>query len=103
VLLHGAQPDAFVVCHEPTRTAMRGVEHRLPTIRQVIDLTVACGMLTNPRIQCVGIAINTIALGQEEARRCIAETTLAEGLPASDPVRFGVAAIVDHMTALYPR
>ena len=24
-LLHGAQPDAFVVCHEPTRKTMRGV------------------------------------------------------------------------------
>ena len=31
-LLHGAQPDAFVVCHEPTRTAMRGVRHPLPSI-----------------------------------------------------------------------
>ena len=30
-LLHGAQPDAFVVCHEPTRTTMRGVKHPLPT------------------------------------------------------------------------
>ena len=29
-LLHGAQPDAFVVCHEPTRTHMRGVPHPLP-------------------------------------------------------------------------
>jgi hypothetical protein len=26
-LLHGAQPDAFVVCHGPTRKTMRGVSH----------------------------------------------------------------------------
>src|SRR4051812_35844847 len=60
-LLHGAQPDAFVVCHEPTRTHMRGVRHKLPTIREVIDLTVACGRLTNPEIRPVGIAVNTQA------------------------------------------
>ncbi|ALK08747.1 N-acetyltransferase DgcN [Blastochloris viridis] len=94
-LLHGAQPDAFVVCHEPTRTRMRGVEHRLPTIREVIDLTVQCGRLTNPDIRCVGIAVNTERLSDEEARRVIAETVRAEGLPATDPVRFGVEAIVD--------
>ena len=26
-LIHGAQPDALVVCHEPTRTHMRGLPH----------------------------------------------------------------------------
>ncbi|MGI9385884.1 MAG: DUF1611 domain-containing protein, partial [Methyloligellaceae bacterium] len=26
-LLHGAQPDALVLCHEPTRTHMRGLPH----------------------------------------------------------------------------
>jgi uncharacterized NAD-dependent epimerase/dehydratase family protein len=30
-LLHGSQPDAFVVCHEPTRTTMRGVQTPLPS------------------------------------------------------------------------
>jgi uncharacterized NAD-dependent epimerase/dehydratase family protein len=98
-LLHGAQPDAFVVCHEPTRTHMRGVAHPLPTIGEVIDLTVACGKLTNPAIRCVGIAINTERLTEDEARRVIAETERAEGLPATDPVRFGVEAIVDRLTA----
>src|SRR6185295_214731 len=39
-LLHGAQPDAFVVCHEPTRTTMRGVAHPLPSIAEVIDRTI---------------------------------------------------------------
>ncbi|CAM5767838.1 hypothetical protein LMIY3S_02297 [Labrys miyagiensis] len=100
-LLHGSQPDAFVVCHEPTRTTMRGVPARLPTIRQVIDATVANGRLTNPRIQCVGIAVNTQALDEEAAKACLAEIAEAEGLPTTDPVRFGVAEIVKRMKALY--
>ncbi|BBF91810.1 N-acetyltransferase DgcN [Blastochloris tepida] len=98
-LLHGAQPDAFVVCHEPTRTHMRGVAHPLPAIREVIALTVACGRLTNPDIRCIGIAINTERLDEDAARRVIAETAQAEGLPATDPVRFGVEAIVDRLAA----
>jgi uncharacterized NAD-dependent epimerase/dehydratase family protein len=100
-LLHGAQPDAFVVCHEPTRTTMRGVPARLPTIRQVIDATVACGRLTNPHIQCVGIAVNTQALDEAAARACLAEIAAAEGLPTTDPVRFGVAEIVKRVKVLY--
>jgi uncharacterized NAD-dependent epimerase/dehydratase family protein len=96
-LLHGSQPDAFVVCHEPTRTRMRGVAHPLPSISEVIDLTERCGQLTNPNIRCVGIAINTAALGEDEARALLAETGAAHGLPASDPVRFGVEAIVDRL------
>lgn len=101
-LLHGAQPDAFVVCHEPTRTKMRGVQHPLPTIQQVIDLTMTCGQLTNPAIRCVGIAINTQALDQAAALHVLAETSAKHHLPAVDPVRFGVGAIVDRITAEYP-
>jgi len=101
-LLHGAQADAFVVCHEPTRTTMRGVRHALPAIRDVIDLTVTCGRLTNPAIRPVGIAINTEHLDEAEARRVCEEAEAFHDLPASDPVRFGVAAIVDRLIALFP-
>lgn len=93
-LLHGSQPDAFVVCHEPTRSKMRGVETPLPSIRQVIDLTIACGMLTNPAIRCVGIAINTASLGEVEAKRYLAALSHEFGLPSTDPIRFGVQSIV---------
>jgi len=96
-LLHGAQPDAFVVCHEPTRTKMRGVEHALPTIREVIDLTVTCGRLTNPAIRPVGIAINTEHLGEADAWRVCEAAATALDLPATDPVRFGTAPIVDRL------
>ncbi|GBU19408.1 MULTISPECIES: N-acetyltransferase DgcN [Methylobacterium] len=101
-LLHGAQPDAFVVCHEPTRTRMRGVEHPLPTIREVIDLTVRLGRLTNPGIRAVGIAVNTQALEEDEARKLLSALADEHGLPATDPVRFGVDEIVERLTAEYP-
>lgn len=96
-LLHGAQPDAFVVCHEPTRTSMRSVATALPTIGQVIDMTVALGRLTNPDIRPVGIAINTAALDMEEARAELDRASAEYNLPASDPVRFGVEPIVDRL------
>ena len=102
-LLHGAQPDAFVVCHEPTRTAMRGVEHPLPTIADVIDLTVRCGRLTNPAIRPVGIAVNTKALAEDEAKRYLERTGIEHDLPAADPVRFGTGAIVERIATEFPR
>jgi uncharacterized NAD-dependent epimerase/dehydratase family protein len=101
-LLHGAQPDAFVVCHEPTRRTMRGVSHPLPSIREVIDLTVRCGSLTNPGIRPVGIAINTGALEEEAARDYLRRQEQDYALPAADPVRFGLAAIVDRIAADFP-
>jgi uncharacterized NAD-dependent epimerase/dehydratase family protein len=101
-LLHGSQPDAFVVCHEPTRRTMRGVSHPLPSIRDVIDLTVRCGSLTNPGIRPVGIAINTEALDEEAAQDYLKRQEQDYALPAADPVRFGVAAIVDRIAADFP-
>lgn len=98
-LLHGAQPDAFVVCHEPTRTTMRNVDFPLPTVSDVIDETIAAGRLTNPEIRCVGIAINTSALPDGEARAMLDATRAAHALPVSDPVRFGVGPIVDRLLA----
>ncbi len=101
-LLHGAQPDAFVVCHEPTRTTMRGVRHALPTIRDVIEMVTACGRLTNPAIRPVGIAINTEHLDPAEAARVCEEAAAFHDLPATDPVRFGVAPIVDRLIEMFP-
>ncbi|MEP4766284.1 MAG: N-acetyltransferase DgcN [Roseibium sp.] len=98
-LLHGSQPDGFIVCHEPTRTKMRGVDSPLPTIDQVIDMTIQCGKLNNPGIRCVGIAVNTAALGEAEARAYLAKVSEEHDLPATDPVRFGMENIVDKVSA----
>ena len=100
-LLHGSQPDAFVVCHEPTRTNMRGVKTPLPTIADVIEMTVALGRLTNPAIRPMGIAVNTQALGDEEAKEMLEAMAEEHDLPATDPVRFGVANIVERLKLEY--
>lgn len=94
-LLHGSQPDAFVVCHEPTRTTMRGISHPLPTIQQVIDLVTLEGQLTNSDIRCIGICVNTAALDDEEAMAYLEQLASEHDLPAIDPIRSGCGPVVD--------
>jgi uncharacterized NAD-dependent epimerase/dehydratase family protein len=100
-LLHGSQPDAFVVCHEPTRRNMRGIATPLPGIQDVIDQTVAMGKLTNPAISCAGICINTQLLDEAQARTMVEKTSDEFGLPCTDPVRFGTSIIVDALRARF--
>jgi uncharacterized NAD-dependent epimerase/dehydratase family protein len=100
-LLHGSQPDAFVVCHEPTRTTMRGVKHPLPTIGDVIERTIVEGKLTNPAIECTGIAINTENLAEAEAITLLEKTAKKHRLPCVDPIRTGVGPLVDQLRARF--
>jgi uncharacterized NAD-dependent epimerase/dehydratase family protein len=101
-LLHGAQPDAFVVCHEPTRKTMRRVSHPRPTIEQVIDLTMRCGALTNPGIRPIGISINTHGMDEDSAKEYLNRLELDHALPAVDPLRFGPGRIVDRIAKEFP-
>ena len=96
-LLHGSQPDGFVVCHDPSRTQFLGMpEFALPSIEDVIERTVAMGRLTNPLIRCCGVSLNTFALDEEVAADVILATTRRLGLPAADPVRgIGFGALLD--------
>ena len=79
---------------------MRGVKHGLPSIREVIDMTIGCGKLTNQSIRCTGIAVNTQKLGEEEARTLLAGLESEYGVPATDPIRFGVSALVDQLETI---
>ncbi len=94
-LLHGTQPDAFVVCHEPTRRTMRNVDTPVARIEDVIAETATLGRLTNPDVRCAGVALDTSALSKPDALRVIDEAAHRLELPACDPVRQGVGVIVD--------
>jgi len=97
-LLHGSQPDAFVVCHDATRTAVSGWEHyALPSISECIETHVTMGRRTNPDIRCVGISVNTSALPAEERENYLADLAAETGLPCVDPLIDGCGAIVDYI------
>ncbi|MGF1610897.1 MAG: N-acetyltransferase DgcN [Kiloniellales bacterium] len=97
-LLHGAQADALVLCHEPTRSHMRGLpDYPLPDLQLCIDANLAAGRLTNPAVRCVGVAINTARLEQAAAEALLEETERRLGLPTVDPLRTGVGPIVDRL------
>lgn len=99
-LIHGAQPDALVLCHEPTRTHMRGVDYPIPDLSDCMALSLKMAQLTNPHARFVGVSVNTAAL--DEAQACALMDALQQrlGLPVVDPFRQGVGAIVDVLAAL---
>lgn len=102
-LLHGSQPDAFVVCHDATRTVVSGWEHyTLPPIGECIAQHEIMGRRTNPAIRCVGISVNTSGLPAGERAACLAKLSAETGLPCVDPLADGCGAIVDSITQHYP-
>lgn len=99
-LIHGAQPDALVMCHEPTRKHMRGLpSYKLPDLNLCIERNVEAAQLTNPAARCVGISVNTGALDAAAARDYLRRTEDEQGLPCVDAVRTGVGPIVDKLLA----
>jgi uncharacterized NAD-dependent epimerase/dehydratase family protein len=91
-LLHGSQPDVFIVCHDPTRERLLGDEEFVvPTVDEIIDLTIRLGRRTNPAIRCGGVALNTSAMSDEEAVAVCVRESARLALPVADPMRGGDA------------
>ncbi len=100
-LIHGGQPDALILCHEPTRTHMRGLPgYGLPTLEQLRDTALPLARIANPECQVVGIAINTQHLDEKAALACLAEAEARLGLPAVDPYRQGAERLAEALAAL---
>lgn len=97
-LLHGAQADAIVVCHQAGRESVSGIAgYPLPSLKECIALNLQMGRRTSPDIKCVGIGMNTSSLNDDEAMDYLKRTEDETGLPCADPVRTGVAAIVKNL------
>lgn len=102
-LLHGSQPDAFVVCHDATRTRVSGWEHfALPGLPECIELHTALGRRTNPAIRCVGISVNTSGLPGSGRSDYLDRLSAKTSLPCVDPLIDGCDAIVNYINEQFP-
>ena len=95
-LIHGGQPDALVLAHEPTRKHMRGLPgYELPTLEALRDMVLPIARIANPACQIIGISVNTQHLSEDEAVAYLAEVEDRMGLPTVDTFRQGAARLVD--------
>ncbi|WP_417723585.1 N-acetyltransferase DgcN [Salipiger sp.] len=99
-LVHGGQPDALILCHEPTRTHMRGLPgYRLPTLEAVRDMALTLAQVANPDCKVIGVSINTQHMAEDEARAYCAEVEARLGLPTVDPFRHGAQRLAEAVAA----
>lgn len=98
-LLHGAAPDAMILCHLAGRTQVRHYEHRkIPPLSQVRAMYEQAASWLKPA-SVVAVALNTQYLDEAEARVAIAAAAAETGLPTGDPVRFGADTLLDAVIA----
>ncbi|MCH9675930.1 MAG: NAD-dependent epimerase/dehydratase family protein, partial [Gammaproteobacteria bacterium] len=92
------QPSALVLCHEPTRTHMRGLPNRsLPTLSACVNANLEAAQVVAPQARFVGVSVNTQHLSKADARTVLNAAEKELGLPAIDPARDGVDRIIDEL------
>ncbi len=100
-LVHGGQPDALILSHEPTRAHMRGLpDYQQPSLEELRDTALILARVVNPDVKVVGIAINTQHLSDAEATALCKETEERMGLPTVDPYRHGADRLVDALETI---
>lgn len=100
-LIDGGRPDALVICHEPTRTQMRGMPgYKFPALETVRGLALAPARVANPACVAVGVSINSQHIADGAAKACLAEVEARRGLPAVDPFRHGAGRLADAQAAI---
>jgi uncharacterized NAD-dependent epimerase/dehydratase family protein len=99
-LLHGSQPDAIVVCHDPGRVHIDGYpDFPLPTLEACIDANLRAARLTNPNVRCAAIALDTSRSPAADRERLLAEAAARTGVPAFDPIATGASVVAEALLA----
>jgi D-glutamate N-acetyltransferase len=97
-LIHGSQPDVLVLCHNPSQKTITNLPHfPLPSVSDSMDAALRAARLTNPAVVCAGVCVNTSTMSESDAAQAIQSISEEVDLPCVDPVRTGVAAIVDRL------
>ena len=87
-LLHGSQPDALVLCHDPQRQRIVSwPDYPVPGLKEAEQLYLRMARLTNPDARLAGVSLNTSALDETAAQEALAQAERELGVPAFDPMR----------------
>ena len=98
-LVHGSQPDAMILCHDPRRHSIDGLpDYKLPPLDAAIRMYEQVARLTNPVARVVGVSLNTGGMSIHEADASIDIVAQHVGLPTTDPIRHGAGALADGLT-----
>ena len=97
-LVHGGQPDALILCHEPTRSHMRGLpSYSLPTLRELNDTAIKLAKVVNKNVKVIGISVNTSNMETEKALEYLKQVEEEMKLPTVDPVLTGTSRLVEEL------
>lgn len=92
-LLHGAQADHIILCHNPSNQTMLNTDYPIPDAAECLALNLTLGRRTNPNQTCIGISLNTRAMSESQAKAVIAQLEDEHRVPVCDPYRFGIDVI----------
>jgi uncharacterized NAD-dependent epimerase/dehydratase family protein len=97
-LMHGANPDALILCHKAGQKSIRNYPQiQLPAMLALAKLYEQAAAWVRPQgaapAQVTGIAVNTAAMSEPEARHYLDQLATETGLPVTDPVRYGVESL----------
>jgi uncharacterized NAD-dependent epimerase/dehydratase family protein len=102
-LVHGSQPDALVLCHDPTRTTIDGYpDFPIPPLAEAMRQYLTAARVTNSGARFIGISLNTSALSAAERRDTLAAMEREFALPVVDPMVQGAEAIARALAAQFP-
>jgi uncharacterized NAD-dependent epimerase/dehydratase family protein len=94
-LIHGSQPDELVICHQPGRERLLGLDYPVPALNDLAAMALAAARLTNPAVRVAGVSINSTGIADDRLAGLIDGIEAETGLPCCDPIRQGVGKIVD--------
>jgi uncharacterized NAD-dependent epimerase/dehydratase family protein len=98
-LLHGSAPHALVLCHQVGQNVVDDdARFPMPSLTELVALHERSTLIARPA-KVVAIALNTRNVDEAAARAAVAAAEAETGIPADDPVRFGVAGIADSALA----
>src|SRR5690606_30799833 len=73
-LLHGSQPDAIVLCHDPSISRIKSLpDFSTPSLEVAAQAYLRSGALTNPDIRLVGVSLITDRMDDATRLRTLAD------------------------------